>query len=281
MYKYCSPLLVALLSTGCATAPVEIDPSASYALNVARASGISAKLEDREVPADTVSSITDSGAYGAAMAASGYAAPVPGISSVGMAGLNVAAWLLAPQAKSARNSMFAWMPTDSVKGGTPEDSLADMLLDAAAKAVEDMGYTPVSEISHNGTDKSGVAVYLRDGDQKSCKNVGKVANCWVTFGVRDPVRMDSPPPVVNEKSAAWFFDPAANVFSFFKFPKENSGLNELEVLVRVSAYMPNWFYFYVAPNQIKVGKDQPLKIPMIVSQGKVHLFLKEAKPKNG
>ncbi len=279
MYKNCALLLASILATSCATAPISIDPSASYAMNVATAAGISAKLEDRDVPIDTITSITDSGGYGVAMAASGYAAPIHGISSASMAGLNLAAWLLAPQAKSARNSMIAWMPADDVKRGTPADALADMLLDAAAKAAEDLGYTPVREIGHNGTDKSGVAVYLRDGDSTACKNVGKVSNCWVVFGVRDPVRENAAPPIVNENSAVWFFDPGANVYSFFKFPKENAGLNELEVLVNVSKHMPNWFYFYVAPNKIKVGKDKPLKIPMIVNQGQVHLFLKGAKGK--
>ncbi len=79
------------LLVGCGTVSVKYDNKASYAMNVARAANIDARLKDVKVPKDTVTSITDSAGYGFAMTASGYNAPVSGFSSSTMAGMNFAA----------------------------------------------------------------------------------------------------------------------------------------------------------------------------------------------
>lgn len=265
--------LVGILGACASTPPAPFNPQESKALNIARAAGIDAKLKDVEVPKDTVNNITDSAGFGFAMAASGYKAPIPGFSPNQMAGMNFTAWLLAPEADSARNSMFAWVP-ETEANGKPVDHLADLLLEAASKGAKDMGYTPKQTIAKGGTDKSGVGVYLMDGDGSTCQNKGEFSTCWIGFALRDPDKESDAPSFVGTSGDNWFFDPSANVYSRFVFLKDNQGLNELELLVATSKYLPEWVYFYAAPNKIKFNSEESLKIPVIINQGKVLYFVR-------
>ena len=267
-------LSTVLIMAGCAITPIASTPQDSYALNIARAAGIDAKLKDTELPKDTVTDITDSSGFGFAMAASGYNAPIPGFSPSQMAGMNFAAWLLAPEADSARNSLIAWMP-EGIAQNSPKEILADLLLDAASQGVRDLGFTPVQEIAKGGTDKTGIGIYVTGRNDDICQDnqYGK-SNCWISFAIRD-AELITPPPYVGEgQSKAWFFDPSANVYSRFVLPKNHPGFNELELLLATSKHLPEWIYFYVAPNKVFVGKEQPIKVPLLVQQGQIHYFVK-------
>lgn len=263
---------IGILGACASTPPASFNPQESKALNIARAAGIDMKLKDVKVPKDTVTNITDSAGFGFAMAASGYKAPIPGFSPNQMAVMNFTAWLLAPEADSARNSMFAWVPSDKATD-KPVDHLADLLLEAASKAAQDMGYTSKQTIAKGGTDKSGVGVYLMDGDGTACKNKGEFSTCWIGFALRNPDKKSDAPSFVGTSGENWFFDPSANVYSQFVFLKENHGLNELELLVNVSNHLPKWVYFYAAPNKVRFNSEENLKIPVIINQGKVLYFV--------
>jgi len=258
----------------CATTnqPMPFNQEESKALNITRAAGISSKLRDVEVPKDTVTNITGSTGFGLAMAISGYNAPIPGFSPNKIAAMNITAWLLAPKADSARNSMFAWVPIGEA-GNNPIDYLADLLLDAASNAVKDMGYTPKQTIGKAGTDKSGIGVYLRNGDGSSCENNGEFSNCWIGFALRKPIKNSVAPAFISSIGENWFFDPSKNVYSRFAFLKNNSGLNELELLVNTSKYLPDWVYFYVAPKKIHFNSKEKLEIPLVINKGKVLYFV--------
>ena len=266
-------ILVGMLGACASTPPATFNPNDSKALNIARAAGIDTKLKDVEVPKDTVNNITDSAGFGFAMAASGYNSPIPGFSPNQMAAMNFTAWLLAPEADSARNSMFAWIPEAEVKD-KPIDYLADLLLDAASKAAKDMGYTPKQTIAKAGTDKSGIGVYLMNGDGSICKNKGDNSNCWIGFALRNPEKKSTSPSFLGSVGKNWFFNPSKNVYSRFVFLKNNEGLNELELLLNTSKHLPKWVYFYAAPNKIKFNSNESSKVPLIINQGKAHYFVK-------
>jgi len=269
--------LVGILSA-CASTPVTFNPEQSQAMNIARAGGIDFKLKDTEIPKDTVNGIVESSGYGFAMAASGYNAPIPGFSSIEMAGMNFASWLLSPGPQSSRNSLFAWMPKEYVgKGEDPVDKLADLLLEATGQVVEDMGYDAAKSIARGGKDKSGLAVYFRvksKPEDGRCKNSPTRSTCWISFGLRDPKNTSVAPDFVASTGEAYFFNPSSGVYSLYKFPRENAGINELEFLQKLSAKLPKWVYFYAAPKKIKFDKDSKLKIPVIINQGKVLYFVK-------
>lgn len=266
------PFVILLLSA-CGVAPVSVDPMSSFALNVVTAAGMDHRLKDKLLPKDTVSSFTDSAGFGLAYAASGYTTSLPGFNPTEVIGLNFAAWLLAPKPPSARNSVIAWMP-DNLAAGGAEDNLADILLEGASQGVAALGYTAKKAIARGGTDKSGVAVYLLGGEGSLCEeNKHGYSGCWINFGIRNAKQKGRTPEIVGFKGGSWFFNPAASSYSRFGFPKENNGLNELEILVAVSRFLPTWVYFYVAPRKINLGYEQPIKAPLIINQGKVHYFI--------
>jgi len=262
------------LLAGCGTAPVKYDANASYAMNVARAANIDAELEDAEVPQETMASLSDSAAYGFAYAASGYNAPVKGFTPDSAAAMNFASWLLTPEAKSARNHLIAWMP-EVLAGNDPVNRLAGILLEASQKAAHELGYISEDIVFEKSGAKPkivGVSL-LKSGGDVCTTNEGPTV-CWVAFGVERPRHVGHSPEIASLKGGNYFFDPSKSFRSYFMFPKENHGLDELEVLLKVSQYLPDWLYFYVAPKKIRVGQEQPIAIPMVIHQGKVHYFVK-------
>lgn len=259
---------------GCGTTPVKYDAKASYAMNVARAANIDRELKDAEVPQETVVSLSDSAAYGFAYAASGYNAPVKGFTPESAATMNFASWLLTPEAKSARNHLIAWMP-EAQAGNDPVNRLAEILLDASRKAALELGYTTEDIIfEKNGPKPKIVGVSLLKSGGDVCSTNEGTAVCWVAFGVEKPRHVGHSPEVLSLEGGNYFFDPSKSFRSYFMFPKENHGLDELEVLLKVSQYSPEWLYFYVAPKKVRVGKEQPIAIPLVIHQGRVHYFVK-------
>lgn len=267
--------LTLMTLSGCSSGPVKKDSSASFALNVVKAAGMDYRLKDKALPKNTVASITDSAGFGLAYAASGYTTSVPGLSPSDVAGLNFVAWLLGPKPPAARNSLIAWMP-ENIAGESAEDSLADILLEGAARGIEELGFKAKTSIAGGGTDKSGIGIYLIDDDANGpcAETEHGYSRCWVNFGIRDAEKRNIVPEVVGQSGAAWFFNPGVNRYSRFGFPKTNPGQNELEILVAISKHVPEWVYFYVAPGKISVAPNQPIKLPMVIHQGGINYFVK-------
>lgn len=265
--------LLGLLS-GCMTAPVKYDTQASYAMNVARAANIDSDIKDSEVPQESMTSFSDSAAYGFAYAASGYNSPVTGFTPTSAAAMNLASWLLTPESKSARNHLIAWMPEEQT-GDDPVNRLAEILLEASNKAATELGYaTEDIVVEKDGIKPKVIGVSLLKNDGEVCTTKEGPTVCWMGFGVEKPRHIDHAPELVEFGGKSYFFDPSKAFRSYFMFPKENRGLDELELLLKTSQYTPEWVYFYAAPDKLRVGKEQPIKIPLVIHQGKAHYFVK-------
>ena len=261
------------LLAGCSSVPVRYDAGASYAMNVARAASIDAQLTDIAVPQEAKTSFTDSAAYGFAYAASGYNAPLKGLTPSSAAAMNFASWLLTPESRSARNYLIAWMPEEQA-GDHPVNRLAEHLLEAAKLAARDLGYaTEDIIIEKRGLKPKVVGVSLLKRDADICATNEGPNVCWVAFGVEKPRNIEHAPEIVGTVGRSYFFDPSKGFHSYFIFPKENSGLNELEILLKTSQHLPDWVYFYAAPNKVRIGNEQPITIPLIIHQGKTHYFV--------
>ncbi len=164
------------------------------------------------------------------------------------------------------------MPQE-VANDNPIDSLADILLEAVDKAGQALGYVTRKVIARDGSDKSGIAVSLLKSEGAACTIEKGPAACWMAFGLRDPANVDKFPEVVGISGKGYFFNPSVAFYSYFKFPKENHGLNELELLIKASELAPDWLYFYVAPKKVWTGPNQPIKLPLVINQGKIHYFV--------
>jgi hypothetical protein len=267
-------VLASLLIVGCSSTPTAYNPKDSFALNVVTAAGISDRLTDQEVPNDTISSITDSAGFGFAWAASGYQAPVKGFNNYQTAGMNFAAWLLTPEAPSAKNHLLAWVPMNDAEQ-KPSEYLANLLIAASEAAAKDLSFKSKQEIFRPETESAIYIVYFIDPQGRKCQDTKEVSSCWIAFSLaRTPMKVNRSPDITGIQGVSWFHDPTAIYQSLYMFPKWEHDLNELEILTRVSAHLPQWVYFYISPGHLRLDKGQKIKIPMVVQQGKTHYFVK-------
>jgi len=271
-----------LISVGCAPKkPLAYDIEHSKALNIAKAAGIDYGLKDVEVPKDTVSDIRHSTGYGLAYGLASYNSPLPGVSSLSSAGLSVLAWALQPKSPSSRNSIIAWMP-ENIGGNSKEEAskkLTDLIISATKKAANDLNYETNVLVG-----KKAITLPLTDNKSENCK-VSTIPNstistCYIAYGIRYPYKTDNISDFIG-KEPAWFFDPTESDFSRMAFKsairkyKNLFEFNQLDLLIATSKYLPEWVYFYLAPNEIKITKDNNLKVPMILNQGKALYFITE------
>ena len=130
-------LAVALLLGGCATQPRAYDPSASRALNVAKAAGLS-KAED--YPADKVPEAGISALLDITTSALSFESANGLDLAMGDAvGLGLLSFVLSPPAQMDRNALLAWIPKDQAKD---KDEAAFVLSKAVLDVIE---MTPKSE----------------------------------------------------------------------------------------------------------------------------------------
>jgi hypothetical protein len=261
-------VLAAILMIGCGTTQT-IKSKDSEALRVANAAGLGGKLKDTVLPKDTVTSLIDSPGFAMAYSASGYSSPLPGLSGGQTAGLHLVSWLFSPEAPAARNSIFGWMEATSGDENNAIKKLMDTLLENGKAVALEMGYEVNIVRSTNGTG-GGVQFISEAG---VCNTKG---NCTLAFGVRDPQRVKGSkiPEFIENKNESWFFNPGKRNHSFYLFSKNWEGINQLEVLTKLSQNMPEWFYLYVAPKKVKFNMNEEVKVPLVINQGKLHYFVK-------
>lgn len=268
------------LLAGCSSAPADKEfhslPNTSFALNVAKAAGLDAKLQDLEVPADTVHNITDSSAYGLAMTLSGYNAPVSGLSNVGGAGLGLAAWVFAPTAASSKSHVIAWMPANLAS--TPDEAgnkLSKILQEAEQKAATEMGYeTKIWDAPETGPYRGNRYVKLFKEGDAYCAPKGQQICALIASFHGTPEKVIAP-DFVSQKGESWFLDPTATRYPEIGWNKDYVGIKELEMLQAVSKHLPDWIYLYFAPKKVRLEQDKFLAPPIIMNQGKIHYFIKE------
>ena len=261
------------LITACASTPhTTYNPNESKALNITRAAGIDEDLKDVELPRETYDKISKYTDFKTATIGLGYNAPFPGLSGNQMVGLGIFSLLLSPERKANRNSLFAWIPSNV---SNPRDKLADILLDAAEKAANEIGLAAKTSISKKG--KSGVSVTLTGSDE--CKDFGKPKElCWIAFGITKASKNSNTPNFIMKEQSkdSWFFDPSKRTYSRYVFNEHNKRFNQVEFLLHVSKYLPEGVYFYVAPNELQYNENKKLKVPVIISEGEILHFIHAA-----
>lgn len=279
--KHTLPALTILsvaTTSGCSVTPTNTGyrstPSASFAMSVAKAAGLDSKLQDQEVPKDTIHNVTDSAGYGLAMTLSGYKSPVTGVSQLQGAGLNFAAWVLAPSAASAKNHVLVWVPANLAS--TPEEAgnvLKQTLQDAEVKAATEMGYTTRTWSAAGGIPYFGTR-YVRLFSEKNdnCKNETQKP-CALLASARAASGQVTAPDFLSFKGNAWFFDPTASTFPEVGWNKDYVGIEELKMLLTISKYLPDWIYLYFAPNKVRLDATKKVKTPMMMNSGKIYYFI--------
>jgi len=270
-----------LILTACAPKkPLTYDVESSKALNIAKAAKMDYGLKDVAVPKDTVADFRNTKTFGLAYGLAGYNSPTSGLSASGSAGMNLLAWALLPKSPSSRNSIIAWMP-EEVGGQSKEsalDKMADFIIEATEKAAQELEFSTKTFIAKNGTDKRGFAVSLTNNESKYCKVSSKpnstVSDCKIVYKVRYPRKIENIAQYVGQ-GPSWYFDPVDRQYTSMLFDKKAGyEYNQLELLVKISEYLPNWTYIYLAPGYVNIEKGQKVNVPLIINRGEIHYFVK-------
>lgn len=284
MQAFTIAIILSLL-TACASEPMK-PTNDSYALKVVKAANMNQNLKDTVVPKDTVTSL-NSTVFKTSSLLSGYSMPLPGLSGNTMLGIGMLNMLSADE-PAARNSIIIWMPQSLVKdGASSKETAFNVFKEAFTKAVKEYGANVGNIYFHPksgfGTDFGFFEMTNTDAS-KPCS----AKACAITIVFGDTVDVKSNEQLGYLKNYGIFAnDPQNPLVLFTPLPNNkytqirdydgfSSDFNQLALTQALSRNLPEWIYFYVAPNRTSVNATEKVKVPMIVHKGSFNYFVKEA-----
>lgn len=267
MFKKSLMLLVVAFASGCATGPATYDDLASEALNVMRAAGMQDGMEDvtgnysLEQDAKRLSTAFKVGVVG----------------YYGMADMLTEGVLLAvfaPKSPGVRNWLIAWQPIADMSPDEARQRLKEITDEAIAKTAKEWDFegTRFKKIDEHGRihfeggrcDEQGYECSFRPWPLKVFAPKTKVAPApeWLGGGDRYAyVEGTAARALINQGLSRKDGDHAI-------------AINEVEFFRRVSEHMPEWAYFYFAPNKVSWGTEIGfIQVPVMLNQGRVLLFV--------
>ncbi len=267
---------LSLTLTGCASTQkaATYSPDKSHALNLMNAAGIGSTLKDTKLPQDTVNTLMKSDVADLGFALSGFGAPLPGLNGLDTAGLNLLATVLAPEDAAARNSIFGWMPENSVKGKDPEQAFFNELETAFELGLKAEGYTFVKF----SDGKKKIVTYVFYNPLKGCVLEKSAKShkdlCGVTVAVWGQEKGVAPSFVNPGNYQSYYFSSYGHNFTRFSFiGAAKDDFTQFEILKSVSKNMPDWAFMYLAPKQISLNAQSRNPVPLVLDQGEPLYFV--------
>ncbi len=299
-------LLMAALMAGCATTPkVEqgYDHSASYALNVWRASGMEGEMKDTKVPSSKIGSAFDSGSgrllgiySDASMAKLGGLDP-----SIAL-GAGLVAALFEPEKPAFRDSFFYW---EEYKEGESELDARKRVLEGLKEKIKEamlnLGYKVVEASILEKKSYSFLVVNFI-GKHRECElytfkteiDEALVSPCAVYVSLPEiKEKAKSGPSILGLNDKRYWHQSSNDIMRgeieirFWKQGVEKSredkdvfvsGFNTLELMTEISSKLPKDYFLYLAPKNKTYGADgKKIEVPLILEQGKSYGFIVEDK----
>lgn len=268
MFKKSLMLLVVAFASGCATGPAMYDDRASEALNVMRAAGMQDGMKD---VTGNYTLEQDAKRLGAAFKAGmiGYY----GLADMLTEGVLLA--LFAPSSPGVNNWLIAWQPIGDMSPDEARQRLKEITDEAIAKTAQEWDFegTRFKKIDEYGR------IHFEGG---RCNEHGfeciyrpQALNIFARKTKREP----APAWLGGGDSYAFVDGTAARVIINQGMSRNSKGnhanaINEVEFFRRVSEHMPEWAYFYFAPNKVSWGAEIGfIQVPVMLNQGRVLLFV--------
>lgn len=267
--KLTALLVGAVILAGCgASTPYQhqYKPAHSHAKNVADAAGFGHELSDHRVPSDKIGDIRDSAVWGAGFTLAGYMAPPSGITPGTSAGLNLLSWVLSPEKKSAKTRLLGWQPKNGQDSASARKALMASISSAAEQTALEYG---IETYTYWDEDGYRAHVFMKQPDER-CEN--KEYCLIFTFGLDDAKVQIATPKIASHGLESHFYDPREH-YSYFSFNKAYFGFNEVEYIQKMSSKLPDWFYLYSGPKQLKLDRENKMMAPVMVANGKISLFI--------
>jgi len=264
-------LAVALLLGGCATQPRAYDPSASRALNVAKAAGLS-KAED--YPADRVHGAGVSGLLDITTSALSFESANGLDLAMGDAvGLGLLSFVFSPPAQMDRNAILAWIPEEQAKDKVEAALvLSKLVLDAIETTLNAEGIGYHVEKAH----QERLALFYPFLETRLDFDLdGK--DCGLSYHVykTQTVGPKSTPTYIGNSGAAYGFLAEHEI----QYPSFDVGclgadpIHSIELARKISQALPETVFLYMSPKRRPEGGRTP---PMVLDHGKALLFIEPA-----
>ncbi len=214
-------------------------------------------------------------------------------SSSGVAGVNVRpygpyenlylGWTIPGASHLSEHRLFAWMPKELAENATDaQDMLESMLTKASLDILRDMGFLirkTQETFEHEG-------IYFKQwylglpGESCSLKK----KNCILSLYIPLPSAEVNAPGFVFYNVAsepAWLFDARDNTKYARLVLAEGEGKKSISESVfyqKLSARLPGWVYFYMAPNKVGTGdNNKTVPYPYVLEKGRPLLFVRPIK----
>lgn len=271
--------VVAILA-GCATAnqPRTNDPSRSRALNIAVAADLR-DIKDTKISSSQYQSMQRGNlVLDAGWTWANYMNPAPGFSSGFGLGLGFASILFPQKSPAASNSLMAWLP---VEQAADKVEAKEIMLVAGTQAIENA----LKRLNFKVRDKArqehpslGSAVGYEIEDPNGGCGSGKDGDspsCTIVLAIDHIDEGYSPTALTGQSYHSYSLNSSSpgkrSILNIRSEPE--SKLNQVELYLEISKYMPEWMVAYVAPKRALDGNGEANPMPFIASQGEMLLFV--------
>ena len=282
-------LILVTALAGCANKDkIPYNEQWSKAKNLTNAAGISQKIFDQQLPA---SAYTQEGSL-LDYKLDNISHPAYGSAS-GVAGVNINpygpfekfywGWTIPGVSHHREHRMFAWMPKKMAFSTANAQSVMETMLTRASLAIlDEMGY------QH----EPAKTVYEHEGIPFKQWYIGQEGNHCGLKKKNCVLSLYMPEPQNKERAPSFSFYSIASETTWFfsaedegKYPRlilaEGEGRESISENVfyqKLSARLPGWVYFYMAPNEVGVGEDnRTVAYPYLLEKGRPLLFVRPVK----
>lgn len=276
MKKTLTSFIALSMLYGCSTTPRTYSDSQSEAYNIVRAGGLYEDIQDTEVPADQVGSVTES-MLKVGFISSGFMKPQLGMTSFQTGGLHLLTELFEPDTHGERNSLMAWMPTSAAK--TEEEAqtkLLDQINASMIAAFDELNIGHRLILRQEGFISMQ---FIKDEWNCPLSVKGRRTKledmCRVRIRVYEPDVELSPAYIAGAEEARYVFDAGHDYkFHWLNVVKSKNGqVPEDQVYTAISKKLPDWVYLYLAPGKVTKADGKPIKYPYVLHKGDTKFFV--------
>ena len=282
-------IIFSLLLTACASkSNVPYNESWSKAKNLAHAAGLDNKIYDQQLPASAYNKkgkLLDYKLGNVTHPAYGSSSGVTGVSvqPYGPFENFYWGWTIPGASHHNEHKLFAWMPKEMAANEVIAKENMEKLLSRASLAIlKEMGfqYEPAKTLSeHKGITFQQWYLGRDDGNCSLPKK-----NCVLSIYIPPPSGEAGAPSfsfysIASEPS--WAFEAADDEMYPRLALAEGTGKESISENVfyqKLSARLPGWIYFYMAPNEVGTGNNnQTIAYPYVLEKGRPLLFIRPVK----
>ena len=282
-------LAVTVLITGCvAPQKTPYNGQWSKAKNLSHAAGLADQMYDQQLPASAYNEegkLFDYKLGNISHPAYGSASGVVGMSVMPYGPFESFYWGWTVPGISHHNEhrLFAWMPKDMAEDAASAKITMEIMLSRASLAIlEEMGFQ--HELSQSPYQHQGISFKQWFLGQEGGHCSIQKQNCVLSLYLPEPQGIEEAPSfsfysIASEPS--WFSEASdENTYPRLVIAEGEAreSVRENVFYQKLSARLPGWVYFYMAPNEVGTGENnRTVAYPYILEKGSPLLFIRPVK----